>query len=84
MAPSKQNLLSEIEAFLTATGMGESYFGKLAAGNSELVARLRNQRRVWPETEKKIRSFMKAYNVRKSGHKHGHRRIQGHPSQRAC
>lgn len=83
MAPSKQNLLSEIEAFLTATGMGESYFGKLAAGNSELVARLRNQRRVWPETERKIRSFMKAYGVRNSGHKHGRHRIQGRPSQRA-
>lgn len=82
MAPSKQNLLSEIEAFLTATGMGESYFGKLAAGNSELVARLRNQRRVWPETEKKIRSFMKAYNVRNSGHKHDHRRIQDHKTTR--
>jgi len=34
-------LLSEIEAFLAASGMGETYFGKCAANDSGLVARLR-------------------------------------------
>lgn len=52
------SLLSEIEAFLSETGMGESYFGKCAVGNSELVQRLRDGGRVWPETEAKARSFM--------------------------
>ncbi|OLS51323.1 hypothetical protein BV392_04455 [Rhodovulum sulfidophilum] len=51
-------LLSDIDSFLENTGMGASYFGKRAVGNSELVSRLRCGGRVWPETERKIRSFM--------------------------
>ena len=54
-------LLADIEAFLTATRMGASYFGKKATGNSEMVARLRNGGRVWPETEQLARDFMAAY-----------------------
>ena len=52
------DLLSEIDTFTARTGMGESYFGKLAAGNSELVPRLRRGGRVWPETEAKVRRFI--------------------------
>ena len=51
-------LVSEIEAFLKATGMGASYFGKKATGNSEVVHRLRLGRRCWPETARKIRDFI--------------------------
>lgn len=51
-------LLAEIDAFLSETGMGESYFGKAAVGNSEVVHRLRDGRRVWPETEMGIRAFI--------------------------
>jgi hypothetical protein len=51
-------LLAEIEAFLAQKGMGESYFGKKATGNSEIVARLRNGGRVWPETEERVRTFI--------------------------
>lgn len=58
MSETPPTLLQEIEAFLAVSGMGASYFGKCAAGNSELVARLRGNRRVWPETEAKVRSFM--------------------------
>lgn len=54
------NLLTEIEAFLANTEMGVSYFGKASCGNSEVVDRLRSGRRVWPETEIKIRAFMLA------------------------
>lgn len=43
---------------MASAEMGESYFGKAACGNSELVARLRNGGRVWPETEAKIRAFL--------------------------
>lgn len=56
----KRPLLEEIDTFLSETGMGESYFGKRATGNSELVSRLRNGRRVWPETEEKVRTFIAA------------------------
>jgi len=61
MTDTSHTLLAEIDAFLAATGMGESYFGKRAVGNSELVARLRRKRRVWPETAEKVRGFMQAH-----------------------
>jgi hypothetical protein len=57
-------LLSDIEAFLRETGMGEYRFGLLAANNGRLLERMRTPRkggfpaRVWPETEAKIRAFM--------------------------
>lgn len=51
-------LLEEIERFLSETGMGPSYFGKVSVGNSEVVNRLREGKRVWPETETKLRAFM--------------------------
>jgi hypothetical protein len=59
MANNSQTLLREIEAFIAATGMGESYFGKRAVNNSELVPRLRRSGRVWPETEERVRGFMR-------------------------
>ncbi len=58
----KSNLLVEVEAFLSETGMGASYFGKRSTGNSELVSRLRDGKRVWPETEARVRSFIKERN----------------------
>lgn len=54
------DLLTDIKAFLDETGMGKSYFGKAACGNSELVERLESGGRVWPETEDKVRAFMAA------------------------
>lgn len=51
-------LLTEIRAFLALSGMGETYFGKAAVGNSELVKRLEKGRRVWPDTEEKVRAFI--------------------------
>ena len=52
------DLLSDIRSFLAETGMGPSYFGRKAAGNSELVKRLEDGGRVWPETEQKVRDFL--------------------------
>lgn len=51
-------LLTDIRSFLEQSGMGPSYFGKVACGNSELVERLESGRRVWPETEEKVRTFI--------------------------
>lgn len=51
-------LLADIDAFLAETGMGETYFGRAAAGNSELVRRLRDGGRIWPDTEVEVRAFM--------------------------
>lgn len=60
MDRNTEALLTEIDAFLAETGMGVAYFGKRAAGNSELVPRLRSGRRCWPETADKVRAFIKA------------------------
>lgn len=68
MAKTPPTLIQEIEKFLAAQDMGASYFGKKAVGNSEVVLRLRDGGRVWPETEAKIRSFMMQNAVRKRGH----------------
>ena len=64
MAKHPSSLLSEIDAFLAETGMGEQYFGKAAVGNSELVPRLRQTRKngkprsVVIETADAVRRFM--------------------------
>lgn len=59
MTHKTSHLLHDIERFLDESGMAETYFGKRAVGNSELVSRLRGGGRVWPETEKKARAFIK-------------------------
>lgn len=58
MKQAQRKLLSDIEDFLSSAEMGESYFGKVSCGNSELVRRLRGGGRVWPETEQRVRDFM--------------------------
>jgi hypothetical protein len=54
-------LLSDIEAFLEAQALGAATFGDLAMGDRHLVRQLRNGRRLWPETELKVRHFMATY-----------------------
>jgi hypothetical protein len=55
-----EKLLSDIEDFLSVTGMGPSYFGKQAAKNSELVKRLREGKPIQSDTEQRVRDFMRA------------------------
>lgn len=55
------DLLSDIEAFLTAHGMSATAFGDKALGDRHFVRQLRKGRRVWPETEAKARRFMATY-----------------------
>ena len=52
------NLLIDIRDFLSESGMGKSYFGKAACGNSEVVSRLEEGRTVTLTTADKIRAFM--------------------------
>lgn len=52
------DLLGTIDKFLAETGMGPTYFGRVACGNSELVSRLRKGGRIWPETEANVRAFI--------------------------
>jgi hypothetical protein len=51
-------LLSDIEAFLEAHQMAATKFGEAAMGDRHLVRQMRTGRRVWPETEAKLRAFM--------------------------
>lgn len=52
------DLLTDIQGFLSETGMGPSYFGKAACGNSEVVERLENGGTVTLVTAEKIREFI--------------------------
>ena len=60
-----KSLLSDIEKFMADYGIGEHRFGMLAIKNGRLVERLRDGRRVWPETEEKIKEFLIAERVRR-------------------
>lgn len=60
------DLLSDIEAFVAKHGMAESTFGREALGDWRLIDELRGKkrarpRRLWPETEDKVRQFMASY-----------------------
>lgn len=52
-------ILDEIEAFLTETSMAETTFGRACLNDKNLVKNLKAGRRLWPETEEKIREHMK-------------------------
>ena len=62
----QNEILPQIDAFLKTHGMAESTFGREAAGDWKLLNEMRGvnrpkPRRLWPETEDKIRAFMLAY-----------------------
>jgi len=56
----EQILLAEIDAFLAASGMAASTFGRRAMSHWKFVETLRAGRRCWPETIAKVRAFMDA------------------------
>jgi hypothetical protein len=58
MSNQTTSLRDEIRLFLEETGMSSSYFGKRAAGNSELVSRLEMGRTVTLPTAERIRRFI--------------------------
>lgn len=51
-------LLADIRSFIELTGMGKSYFGRLACNNSELVSRLERGGSVTLRTAEQIRRFI--------------------------
>jgi hypothetical protein len=57
---STPDILAEVEAFLRTSGMGPSYFGKLAVGNSEIVRKLRDGRPILTSTADRLRAFIEA------------------------
>lgn len=54
-------LLDEIIKFCGRNQMAESTFGNKSVNDGKLVHRLKSGRRIWPETEEKIRGFMSSY-----------------------
>lgn len=54
-------LLSDIKAFCEAQGLAQTRFGELALNDKPFVSQLEGGRRVWPETEAKVRTFMAGY-----------------------
>lgn len=56
-----QQLLPEIERFLSLTGMSPTRFSQDAIRDRHFVRQLRAGRRVWPETADKARQFMATY-----------------------
>lgn len=56
------HLIEDVEAFCEAQEMAESRFGVLALNDKNFIRNLReDNRRVWPETEAKVRRFMATY-----------------------
>lgn len=54
-------LLTEIDSFCERHDIAPTRFGQLALNDKAFVAQLRNGRRIWPETEMKIRAWMATY-----------------------
>jgi hypothetical protein len=56
-------LIDDIEAFIKTHGLSERQFGVLALNDKNLIPDLRGERprRLWPETEAKVRRFMATY-----------------------
>lgn len=57
-------ILHDIDAFLRRTNLSETYFGRQAANDWKLISQLRKGRRLWPQTEQRIRDFMASYRPR--------------------
>lgn len=55
------SLLSEIELFIASHDLSEWQLGEGALNDRRFVKELRRGRRVWPETEAKVRAFMLTY-----------------------
>ena len=54
-------LLDEIDTFVRINQLSESAFGRLAVNDWKLLRQLRAGRRMWPDTEDRVRGFMASY-----------------------
>lgn len=58
MSHHHADLLAAIDRFIEAAEISEITFGRKALGDPHFVKQLRHGRRLWPETEAKVRAFM--------------------------
>lgn len=61
MSSNELPLDQAISAFLSEHSMSPVTFGRGALNDPHFVAQFRAGRRVWPETEEKVRRFMASY-----------------------
>lgn len=54
-------LLDEIDTFIRVHRLSESAFGRLAINDWKLIRQLQAGRRLWPDTEQRVRGFMASY-----------------------
>jgi tRNA-dihydrouridine synthase len=57
----REEILGEVERFLSSQQLGPSTFGRAALGDPNFVRELREGRRIWPDTAEKVRRFMRGY-----------------------
>lgn len=55
------SLLADIRAFCQVHDLKPTRFGELALNDKPFVSQLETGRRIWPETEAKVRRFMATY-----------------------
>lgn len=58
---SSETLSRMIDRFLKRTGCAPTTLGRGALGDPSFVTELRNGRRVWPDTERKVRDWMREF-----------------------
>jgi len=58
MQKDSTSLLDAIDEFVALHGMSPITFGRLAMKDPHFVRDIRGGRRVWPETDAKIRAFI--------------------------
>lgn len=61
MSQTISPLASEIAVFIKKYSMTPVTFGRAAMNDPHFVRDLHNGRRLWPETEAKVRAFMAEY-----------------------
>lgn len=54
-------LIDDIKAFCATHGLSIWQFGEKAVNDKSFVKNLEEGRRIWPETEAKVRRFMSTY-----------------------
>jgi hypothetical protein len=59
-------LLNDIDAFLRVHKLSDSAFGRQAVNDWKLIRQLRAGRRLWPDTEGRVRTFMVTYQSKAS------------------
>lgn len=64
--PAMAGLIAEISEFLDKSKMGKTYFGRVAVGNSELVARLKTGCEIRRSTEDRVREYLRVERIKRA------------------